>query len=236
MKRWLVLGMVLALSACGSVKVRDVNEAEVMKVKKVAVASFSFEQPKSSLDARGPSLGEENEDAGASLRDISAVLAKRMHWSVMSADEMRNNEEYKKVYESKMKGWQSKMGSPDKLLIAPGVMDAQSLRRMKTIERDALMAALGVDALVEAWVHISFATKGVTVMGIGDRYPQATASVWMYKRGVDKPVWFDGHIVGEPSAESVGKTGFWDASDVTRLGRLSAKSAFEKVSLKQEQM
>jgi hypothetical protein len=228
--------MVLGLSACGSVKIRDVNEAELMKVKKVAIASFSFEQPKNKTSG-GVGIAEDSEDAAGALKDISGILAKRMQWTILSADEMRKNPEYEKVYTAKMKGWQmNKVPVPGRLLIAPGVMDAQTLFRMKPPERDALMVALGVDALIEARVSIAFATKGVAVMGIGDRYPQASVIVRMYKRGIEQPVWFDGHMQGEAATESVGKTAFWDEADVTRLGRISARSAFEKVSLKQEQL
>jgi hypothetical protein len=219
---------IASLTACGSVKIRDVNQAEIKTVRRVAVASFSFQQPHSSLG----DFSKEDGEVTKSYKDIATALKANMGWSVLGLDEMRGNAVYIKAYNDMMKGWQTnKVPSAGKLLTVPNVMDAQSLRRMKPYERDELMGALGVDALMETDVNVVFASKGITVMGIGSRYPQAYVSLRMYKKGVERPVWFDGRVEGEASNESVGKTGIWDESDVTRLGRLSAKNAFEKLNL-----
>lgn len=233
MKRWLVLcALAFGLSACGSIKVRDVNQEEMKNVQKVAVASFSFTQPHSTLTSNQVNIGEDNDEAEASLKDIAGTLAKTMKWKMLPLDEMRGNAAYQATYEKKMKGWQmGKVPGNARLLIAKGVMDAQSLIRMKPPERDQLMSALGVDAMMEVAVNVVFANKGVAIAGIGDRYPQAYINLWMYKRGVEKPVWFDGRVVGDASSSSVGKTGFFNELEVTRLGRQSAQNAFSKIKI-----
>ena len=111
-------------------------------------------------------------------------------WSVLGLEQVNQNPSYKKAYNDKMKGFQiNKVQTADRMVLlgAPQIMDADSLRRMSVGERDALMASLGVDALVEVQVYIKFATKGVAVMGIGSRYPQAYVSFRLYKTAAEKP-------------------------------------------------
>lgn len=236
MKWWLISVLTLSFFGCGSLKVRDVNSAEVKTVRRVAVASFSFLQPQAATvlgtGAQDMTAHESDEVTGC-WKDIASTLSSNMRWSVLPFDEMRENPAYKTIYDGKMKGWQTnKVPHQGKLYLVPGVMDAQSIRRMKPAERDQLMSALKVDALMEAQVNVSFHVPGMAVMGLGSRHPQAVINFWMYKRGVEAPVWFDGRVVGEASAKSVGATGFFDETEVTRLGRLSARGAFEKLGLK----
>ena len=238
MKRWIVSLLTLSSLGCGWLKIRDVNKVEVQKVRRVALASFSFVQPQAStvLGAGGPDMQtHESEEVTACWNQVASTLKQNMRWNVLPAEQMVASAAYKKVYETKMKGWQTnKVPHQGSLFLVTGVMDAQSLRRMKPSERDLLMDALKVDALLETQVNIAFASSGVSVMGIGPRYPQATINLWMYKRGVEAPVWFDGRMWGEASKKSVGATGYFDPSEVTHLGHLSAKSAFEKIDLKLE--
>lgn len=240
------IGIAFGLSACGSIKTRDVNAGELSTVRKVAIASFSFQQPAPS--SVGMNLNTGRVEAGAdrdvlsheetevtlTYTDIASTLNGKMKWQVVSLDELRRNGAYKEAYESKMKGWQNKMPPNNKLFGISEVMDSQSLRRMRLAEKDRLMAGLGVDAVIEMDVQVTFANTGVKFMGIGSRYPQAHVSFWLYKRGVEKPVWFEGQLSGDVSTESVGKTGFFDEKSVTHLGRLSAKSAFNKLNPKME--
>lgn len=229
-----ILLLTTLLSACGSLKTRSVDPAQVKEVRKVAIASFSLTQPHpGGKDA--DMIAYKSEEAALAYTDVVQTLQTKMKWSVTGLDQMRSNPEYKKVFAAKMNGWQSgKAPMVGKHLIVPDVMDAQSLRRMKAEEKDSLMAALGVDAIMETQVNVTFATKGVAVMGIGDRYPKANASFWLYKKGVAAPVWFEGNLEGDPASQSVGKTAFWDENEVSRLGRLSARNAFSKLSTKQE--
>jgi len=221
------------LSACGSLKTRSVDPAQLKEVRKVAIASFSVTQPPPG-GGQADLIAHKSEEAAQTYTDVVQTLQTKMKWSVVGLDQLRANAEYKKVHDGKMKGWQNKAPMPGKHFIVDEIMDAQSLRRMKPEEKDALMSALGVDALMETQVNVRFATKGVAVMGIGDRYPQATVSFWLYKKGVAAPVWFEGNLQGDPASQSVGKTAFWDENEVSRLGRLSARNAFSKIDAKQE--
>lgn len=229
----LVVATIIGLTACGSLKRRDVNQSEIRSVRKVAIAAFSFEQPQAGLAKLAGEknyVPSESNDALLALHDAAKTLQSKLRWQILNVDTMRANEAYKKAYASKMEGFQmGKMPPQGKEFIAPGVMDAQSIRRMKPAERDELMKALGVDAIMEAKANIGFASKGVKVMGVGSRYPQAILHFFVFKKGVEQAVWFEGQIEGVASETSVGKTGFFDEELVTRLGRTSLKTAFEKV-------
>lgn len=231
------------LVGCGSIKTRDVNTGELSQVKKVAIASYSWEQPIPTTVALNLSSGKvegekvrdfnanESDEVTQSYKDIASAIGARMKWRVTPLEEMRANSTYKEWYENKMKGWQFGKAPPNhKLFNIENVMDAQSLRRMRMAEKDALMAGLGVDAIIEMKVNVVFANSGMKVMGIGSRYPQAHVMFYMWKKGVEAPVWFEGRMAGDVATESVGKTGFFDEQAVTRLGRLSAKSAFTKLN------
>jgi hypothetical protein len=232
----------LAVSGCGSLKIRDVNSAELSGVKKAAVASFSFYQPHSrkvglnlgtgrlEADTERDLLSHQDEEVTQTYNDMVKALASRMKWSVTALDDLRQNQSYQKAYDSKMKGWQNKAPPHNKHYVVKNIMDSQSLRRMRQKERDNLMNELAVDAMLEMQVDVNFANSGVKVMGIGSRHPQSTVSFCLYKRGVEKPVWFEGRVLGDVATESVGKTAFFDEDQVTRLGRLSARSAFNKLN------
>jgi len=231
------------LVGCGSIKTRDVNTKELNQVRRVAIASFSWEQPIATTVALNLGSGKvegekvrdfkanESDEVTQSYRDMASALSTRMKWKVTDLDELRTNSTYKEWYDKKMKGWQMGKVAPNhKLFVVENLMDAQSLRRMRMNEKDALMAGLGVDAIIEMQVNVVFANTGMKVMGIGSRYPQAHVLFYMWKKGVEAPVWFEGRMAGDVSTESVGKTGFFDEQAVTRLGRLSAKSAFNKMN------
>lgn len=241
-----LLAVCVILTGCGSLKTRNVNPAELNGVKKVAIASFSFLQPhprsvglnlgngriEGSTDK--DLLSHENDEVTQTYNDAVKSLSAKMKWNVVGLDELRHHPSYRQAYDSKMKGWQNKGPMNDKLFVVKEIMDAQSLRRMRPNERDDLMQSLNVDALMEAQVSVIFANTGMKVMGIGSRYPQAVLMFYMYKKGVEAPVWFEGQVMGDVATESVGKTAFWDENAVTRLGRLSARSAFNKLNPKQE--
>lgn len=233
MKRWLSIFYVITLVGCGSVKLRDANQAELTAVKKVAIASFSFAQPiaASLLSPGGPDYGTySSSEVDQTYSDLADTLSSNLKWTVLSAENLRRNPEYQKAYEAKMKGWQAnKVPHQGKLFLVPGIMDAQSLFRMKPADRDHLMDGLKVDAIMEVAVQVDFAASAAHVMGFGSRKPKAFINMRMYKRGVEAPIWFDGRLTGDEAKESVGATGYFDETKVTRLGRASAKSAFMKL-------
>jgi hypothetical protein len=130
-----------------------------------------------------------------------------------------------------MKGWQNKVATPQgrNLFLAANIMDADGMRILGAKGRDELCDALGVDALVLAKVNVSF--NGTTVMGIGQRKPQAALMFQVFKKGRENPVWFEGQILGQEAKKSVGATGFTDQTLLNQLSRESAQSAFEKIKV-----
>lgn len=238
----ILVSLVMGLTACGSITTRKVESEQVSGIRRAAVASFTVTQPAPRSVGLNLSSGRMEGSNEASLiagsspsvdqmyQDLVGAFQKRMKWTVLSKEQLTQNAGYAKAYNDMMKGWQNKAPVNGEYFNVLQIMDSQSLRRMKPAARDELMQALNVDAIVEADLNIFFKTKGMAVMGIASRYPQARLNFWVYKKGVKDVVWFEGNIDGEPSSESVGKTGFFDKEEVTRLGRNSAVTAFNKIS------
>ncbi len=230
------------LSACG-LKTRDVKPDFLDKVRSAAVVSFSVDQPASneiSLDAGsgkvsgvaggGSLINEESTDVEHMHGALSEAFARKMGWKMITPAQLKTSPAYSSFFSDKMKGWQMKMpaGQGTTRLLANGIADSYSLLRTKPADRDRLMTGLGVDAIIEGNVQGHF--EGTTVMGIGPRKPRANLSFWVYAKGHDEPIWFEGQVKGSPSQESVGKTGFFSEKAVTKLARASAQTAFNLIS------
>jgi hypothetical protein len=236
-----VTAVSILLSACGALKVRDRNEAEVSRIKTAAIVSFSVIQPEPaslSLDLGSGKLGAGSggsaiaqygphvDQMWTSLRDS---LSKRLGWKVTDLHSMVVNDGYKKAYKDTMEGWQNKMppGKGDTQYLVKDVMDWDSTRILDNDGRDALMEALKVDALVTARVNVFI--KANTVLGIGDRYAWSKIAFQIHRKGVKDPVWFDGGVDGDESKDSMGKTGLsgWDKLNAQAVQ--SAQTAFAKI-------
>lgn len=228
-------------SGCGLFKVREKNDVEVAKIHKAAVVAFSVLEPASAAVSLSLSKGRTEAVAGGSMitqhsdhiedmyANMRTELSKNLHWEVLDEAPMITNAGYQTAYDKTMKGWQNKMppGAGEKQFAVKDVMDFDSGRILGPEGRDALIQALGVDAIVVA--HVDVQLSGTTVMGIGSRYPQSRVSFQVYARGQEKPVWFDGGVEGDVSQESVGATGFIDEDLLGRLAAKSAVTAFQKI-------
>jgi hypothetical protein len=90
------------------------------------------------------------------------------------------------------------------------------------------MKALNVDAIFVARLTIQI--NGTTVMGIGARHPQAKLTFFLYKLGVENPVWFEGGVDGDEQP-SVGSTGLSvDEGLFAQYAINSSKTAFAKIT------
>lgn len=219
----------LFISACGSIKVRDKNVAEVSQVKKAAVVAFSLVQPKPvnlSFDSIDSTHVEEI------YSDLMKSFEKKLNWSLLSSLELKKQKGYQTAFNKTMKGWQNKMPVPqDQTQFVPEqIMDFDSVRILGVNGRNELCDQLNVDAIIAAKVNIII--EGTTVMGVGKRYPKAQLSFFVYKRGQETPIWFDGRIEGAKSETSIGMTGFMDPKLLNELAVKSAKSAFSKINEK----
>jgi hypothetical protein len=235
------LALTLGLTGCGTIKFRERDAAQVEKVKKVAVVSFSVTQPASAKIGIDLTSGKAGAAAGGSMipqnsphademyLDFNQSVSKNLGWKVMDARVMKANPGYKAAYDKTMKGWQNKMGpnKGDKQFDVADVMDQDCLRILDVKGRDALIDALGVDAIIGGRVQVIL--NGTTVMGVGSRYPQSKVAFFVYAKGQEKAIWWDGGVEGEEAKESVGKTGFIDEALLSQLALKSAKTAFAKI-------
>ena len=237
-----ILGIFLILATtvgCASAsKIKD--EQSLASVKKVAVIGFKATLPtsaklgldlssgKTEASSGGSLLTENSKDTDQILSDFHKALQKHRGWSMLPLESMKSHPAYISAYKHTMEGWQNKMppGQGVQVFLSQGVMDTDAPRLLGMEGRDQLMTALGVDAIAILSVHVHL--EGMTVMGLGNRMPQSRPHLQVFRKGVEKPIWFETYA-GEVSKESVGKTGFIDEKKLARLAFSSAQSAYSKM-------
>ena len=229
------------LIACGSLKVRDKDQAAVNSVKRIAVVAFATLQPGSATLGLNLSKGSVEGGSNAVMHsrssdhaekmysDLADTLKKNLKWNVLDKKSMITNPDYAKAYKQTMEGWQSKTppGRGINQFLVGDVMDADGPRILGPQGRDELIKALKVDAILVA--RVNTVLKGTSIMGIGNRYPKAMVSFYLYSKGKEQAIWFDGGIEGDESKTSIGKTAFIDEQLLGDLAVNSAKSAFSKI-------
>lgn len=231
----------LSFSACGLIQTHSKDDASVTQIKRAAVVAISVYEPASATMSLSLNSGKASAEAGGSLipgydahidemyQNLGQSFAKNMSWNVMSVKTMLGNKGYQTAFDKTMKGWQNKMppGKGQRQLLVKDVMDFDSARILGGKGRDELIDALGVDAIIVARISVNL--NGSSVMGVGERHPQTDLSFFIYKKGEEKPIWFEGQIKGDEATESVGKTAFIDEALLGRLALKSAKTAFAKI-------
>ncbi len=141
-----------------------------------------------------------------------------MHWTVLDTPTMTQNPGYVTAYKNTMEGWQSKMppNKGENRFIVDHVMDYDGPRILDRAGRDALIEALGVDAIIAAKVNVMLSAS----------HPQAYLSFSLYVHGQDKPVWFEGQVKGDRSDATADRS---DLIALSTLANRSAKTAFAKI-------
>lgn len=229
----------LALSGCAGLT-HQKDEAKVGQVRKAAIVAISVFEPAAAQVGLNLGSGKLEGSAGGTLipqtdthvdamfTELSNSLRTNLKWNVMDKAAMVANSGYAQAYEKTMKGWQNKMppGQGMKQFNVTQVMDFDGPRILDFKGREALIQSLGVDAIVVA--RLSVVLNANTVMGIGSRKPQTHMSFFVYGKGEEKPIWFEGQIKGE-EMQSVGKTAFIDEKLLGDLALKSAKTAFNKI-------
>jgi hypothetical protein len=226
----------LHLGCGGLTKKRE--QAELSKIKKVAIVAFMVTQPDSAqisltngklgAESGGSILAQNSEHSERIFDSMSAEIQKNLKWKVLNKSEMISQAGYQKAYDKTMKGWQNKMpaGQGQIQFVVKNVMDKDSLRILGDKGREQLIDDLGVDAIISAETRVSL--SGTIVMGVGNRYPKSQVTMFVYGRGQANPIWFE-TFDGEPSTVSVGKTAFFDTDKLKEQSVISARSAFSKI-------
>jgi len=234
----------LALSSCASLTSHKQEKEEIASIKTAAIVSFAVEQPASSQlsfdlgsketsveQGGGDIVGKNSPHAREIYEDLGQALQNNLKWKVKNYSEIVDHAGYKVAYTKTMKGWQNKMATPSgrNLFLAHNIMDADGMRILGFKGREQLLTDLGVDAIALAKVMVKY--NGTTVMGIGQRRPQAAVMFQVFKKGKEDAIWFEGRVLGVESKQSVGATGFTDQVLLNKLTRESAQSAFEKLKI-----
>ena len=224
---------IASLSACGSIKTREKDDVAVAKIKTAALAAYTADFPAAVdlLKPRGanqiPVSSPENDRL---YEKLNQAFQARTKWKMLDTKKMRLQTPYRLAFEKTMKGFQNKMPINEGVnrFVVENVMDSECLRILDVSGRDKLMTDLGVDALVVAKIDVHL--NGTTIMGVGSRYPQSVLSFFVFERGQEKPVWFEGSLKGKEMGESVGKTAFIDEPLTAKLAAESAETAFAKIN------
>lgn len=237
LKSILFVGVLGSFSGCATKKI---NEAELNKVKTVAIVAFTSTLPVSQTLSLDAGSGKTSGAAGGSLipgsskeseeilTSLVLALQKNKRWQVTELAALKKNPAYIQAYKATMEGWQNKMppGEGQTNYQVEGIMDKDGVRLLGPEGKNQLIKALGVDAVVVVNVHTTL--EGFKVMGIGKRKPQSTANIQVYSINEEGPIWFES-FKGEQSDESVGMTGFIDETKLQKLAVTSSQSAFSKI-------
>ena len=238
----LALFICLILPACGGLKTRDKDERATSQIKNAAVVAFMVDEPAAATlglnvgsgkvkGMHGGSMISKNaSEVDQMLAALQGTLKDQLHWKVQGTSEMVARPGYLAAYDRTMKGFQNKFppSSGQNRFLVPKVMDFDSVRILGQEGRDQLITALGVDAIVA--VRVDVILKGTTFAGIGARHPQSQFSFYVYSKGKEAPIWFEGRIAGEEAKESVGSTGFIDEQLLSELALRSAHTAFRQLA------
>lgn len=171
-----------------------------------------------------------SEQATKFYLDARTSLASLLQWKVADREAVRKNPEYQKLFKEWMGPIQSKtpVQRGESKFHSPEVLDYDSVLRLKAAERDALMQALNVDAL--AAIKINTVIHSATVMGVGNRYPQAVVQFQLFRKGAPDAVWFDVNAEGEKSKTSMGVTRITaDFEKMNQLLLASARTAYRQL-------
>lgn len=228
------------LSSCGSLKVRDKNASEVSSIKTVALINLDVTEPRPKELALNLGSGNVEGDSAMGMsqqksahverlyNELQRALAINLKWKVIDKNTMTSNPGFKAAYEKTMKGWQNKMlaGAGSVQFTTKDALDYDSPRILDFEGREKLIRDLKVDAIVAAKVHVSLG--GTSIMGFGPRKPVSVLSFAVYKKGIEKPVWFDGNVKGKEGA-SVGATALWSVEKLQNEAVESAIDAFSRI-------
>lgn len=235
-----LLSGVSLLTSCGSLKVRDKNASELGSIKTVALINLDVTEPRPKELALNLGSGNVEGDRAMGMsqqksahverlyNELQRAIAINLKWKVIDKGTMTSNPGFKAAYEKTMKGWQNKMpaGAGSVQFTTKDTLDYDSPRILDFAGREKLIQDLKVDAIIAAKVHVSLA--GTSIMGFGPRKPFSVLSFAVYKKGIEKPVWFDGNVEGKKGA-SVGATALWSVEKLQNEAVESAIDAFSRI-------
>ncbi|MGZ3653027.1 MAG: hypothetical protein ACXVB9_00995 [Bdellovibrionota bacterium] len=225
----------LALSACsGMGRVYDANALRpVQKVAVVAVdvvqpEEFDLLKPSNSGGGSGPmshmniALPTPSPHVNDYVEETRNELHHGQKWQLLPSAKVASNFAVQKYLKDTTEGLQSTQPIPARMtkFRAPELLDVDSAVKIGPAARDEIMNSLGVDAI--AFARYDIQLNGTSIMGIGNKHPQANLQISVYARGVEKPIWKD-NAQGQEMDDSVGATNL--SLDFPKLKDLSIKSS-----------
>jgi hypothetical protein len=219
-----LISSLVFFNACAGVQI---NKAAVERVKKVAVFAYSG-YDMSKAEAPAGKTGAFEKIAGifgqrGELQMLSAENAARafsesfetgMSWDVVPLFTVKENEGYAKIYnlyrikrakDQAQKGLSSgKFGRND---YVDGLLSWDDVETLKPSERNALIGALGVDAIVKVKVGVRFVQKrNINVLGklgVARRGVKVRVHATVYDKSSEGPIWADAANGSGPTLTAV---------------------------------
>jgi hypothetical protein len=229
-----------SLMLLGSCATSTINQAEMAKVKKVAIVGFIEYRPasatlsydigsgKAGAEAGGSIIVEKSKETDQMLDSVNKGLASKKGWKMTDTVSMKKNPVYVEAWKYTMEGWQNKMPTNPglKAFTVEGVMDADGVRILGKEKTNKLIADLSVDAI--AVIELRTMLKATTFMGIGSRKPYMQVFIRLYSPNEANPIWFQ-TFQSDVSSESVGSTHFIDEKLLVSLAMDNLKNVLSKI-------
>jgi hypothetical protein len=220
-----VFFLVCALSS--SCAALSVQRQPVERAKSAAVVSYLEHMQFSAENDAAPLLGQQiqgamsaeklvsgdgtreaNEIAAQTYDKLRAAVEQKVGWQMLPAEQVRANGAYAALY----KGWLAEKSSLEKAAMelggneVPGILWVRPTDELTFAQREALIASLGVDALVFTSVTYKVGkTRGFSIGGVGTKtsHPQAVVRVAAFGAGQEQPIWVDEYAAGEATDRGV---------------------------------
>ncbi len=218
----------LLVTGCSTL---DVRKDAVAGVKTAAIAGYGAQYE---LTPKGATAGSKQGlfDTVNAVRDLKKAadgdtgaervaqaehavdhLGKALHelvgWQVKARDDVAANADYSTWRDEERSSLANASQALGGMTMVPGVALAWAARDLKTSERDALMTALEVDALIVVDVLYRIGdSSGMTIGGIGKKtyFPEAVVKMTVYAKGDKEPIWDDRWAEGSPAGDGFDQT------------------------------
>jgi len=221
------------------------SQAEVVKVKSVAVVAFSLMQYQptglaskiggsasahlSAAQTAGNARVTDSELAQNLYQHLLSKITETQSWKVTPLEKLTINLSYQKLLAEKKTEVGEYLNATNyhKLYTVKGVMRPLNPEyQFSKDEVEILTKSLGVDAIVIAEIKMMLIRNDYLGLGIANSYLTPYFSFYLINSQSTKPIWFDYGYEGPRSQESMGKvSGLEDTDKIERETKSLAESA-----------
>ena len=208
-------GMMMFLSACGSMTKAQIDKERTGKVKNVAIVGLhvAMQEPQSLMGdmkklgdltkGKVRDANQQHDTADEVYTHLRSQLSQNLNWNMLPPGQITREPSYQALVTKYTTGLQVG-GTPlpsDYHKVRPhGMLDADPfIYKISQADREALMDQLRVDALVVDFLLVGLNNKSMFggMVGAAKYQPKAQNIIRVFVRGQKDPVWFDTWAWGE---------------------------------------